>query len=137
MLYFFGDNWDYVIIDDCRFPNEITELLAAGYAVKYVNVIRTNFESSLTAEAREHISENAIHSIVPDFEIINSGTLTDLDEAVDEMIALMTGKITMKQYHELEQIVRDTFNKVMRVCDTESKEGIIALFRRLEREIGL
>lgn len=131
MLWFFGDSWDYVILDDCRFPNEITALLAAGFEVNYIKVIRENFESPLSEEAQKHKSENALGSVVPDFEILNSGTLTELSETVDEVLMWLTGKITKEQYTALRNAAEKCFNTVMHSLDIKNA---IALFERVEKE---
>lgn len=114
MLRFFGDNWDYVILDDCRFPNEITKLLAAGYEVKYIKVTRDNFKSTLSAEAKEHISENALGTIVPDFEILNSGSLTKLMNTVEEIAMWLTGELNEKQYAKLKSAAQRCFEAAIR-----------------------
>ena len=48
VLTYFNENWDYVLIPDTRFPNEIDKLLSNGFDVTHIRVVRPNFESSLT-----------------------------------------------------------------------------------------
>lgn len=114
MLRFFGDNWDYVILDDFRFPNEITKLLAAGHEVRYIKVIRENFKSPLSAEAKEHISENALGTIVPDFEILNSASLSKLMDTVEEVVMWLTGELNEKQYAKLKRAAQRCLDAAMR-----------------------
>ena len=57
MLYFFEDRWDYVLIPDTRFPNEIDYLKNAGFDVLYIRVIRENFESPLTEEEMQQMQQ--------------------------------------------------------------------------------
>lgn len=130
MLKFFGDNWDYVILDDCRFPNEITKLLAAGYGVRYIKVIRDNFKSPLSSKAKEHISENALGTIVPDVEILNSGSLTNLREATNEVVRWLTGELTQEQYKRLRKAAQKCFDTMMKWSDIEEA---IKYFDRSER----
>lgn len=86
MLNFFGDNWDYVLIPDSRFPNEIDGLRDAGFDVTHLRVIRTNFVSPLTPEQQKHPSETALDNVNPDGKIINDGSLDDLEHHVAQYI---------------------------------------------------
>ncbi len=75
VLSFFPNEWDWVIIADARFPNEIEMLRNAGYNVSHVEVVRPNYESALTKEQMEHPSETSLDTVVPDQIIYNSGSL--------------------------------------------------------------
>ncbi len=50
MLSLFPDTWDYVLIADSRFPNEIQRLKDAGLDTLHLRVVRGNFISPLTIE---------------------------------------------------------------------------------------
>ena len=82
ILRYFHENWDYVIIPDCRFPNEITGLTDKGFDVVHVRVVRNDFTSALTAEQLKHPSETALDGVEPDHYIYNDGSLDDLDVLV-------------------------------------------------------
>lgn len=71
--------WDYVLIPDARFENEITDMRSRFSTVSMV--VKRDFESSLNAEARAHISENALAGFPFDVVVHNSGTLEELKEA--------------------------------------------------------
>lgn len=86
MLRFFGDNWDFVIIPDSRFPNEIDGLRNAGLDVTHLRVERKNFISPLTKEQQMHPSETALDNVTPDVLIENEGTLDDLKKRVEQYI---------------------------------------------------
>lgn len=86
MLRFFGDNWDYVLIPDTRFPNEIHLLREAGFDVTHLRVERRDFESPLTEEQRNHPSETALDGTEPDHLIRNDGSLHDLEQRVEQYI---------------------------------------------------
>ena len=77
-LKMFPNLWDYVIIPDCRFPNELDVLREHGLDVTHVRVVRFNFESPLTLEQKNHPSETALDGSIPDVYIYNQGTLKDL-----------------------------------------------------------
>lgn len=68
----FDGEWDCVIIPDCRFPNEIHRLKNEGIPVKHIRIIRENFDSPLTQEQQQHISETALDNEIPDYIIYNT-----------------------------------------------------------------
>lgn len=84
MIRLFGSNWDYVLIPDTRFPNEIDKLKSNFENVKHIRVIRTDFESTLTEEQKNHPSEIALDGISPDLTFWNKGTIGDLRRMVKE-----------------------------------------------------
>lgn len=86
ILNFFGDNWDYVLIPDTRFPNEIEEMKDSGFDVTHLRVVRPYFISPLTEEQQRHPSETALDHTVPDCWIENAGSLDDLREAVNDFV---------------------------------------------------
>ena len=85
MLYFFEDQWDYVLIPDTRFPNEIDYLKNAGFDVLYIRVIRENFESPLTEEQQKHPSETALDDYEADVLLYNDSTLDNLKYSVERL----------------------------------------------------
>lgn len=86
MLRYFHENWDYVIIPDCRFPNEITTMLDSGFETIHIRVIRENFQSPLTEEQQQHPSETALDGVIPDYYIKNDGTLDNLSDTIIKWI---------------------------------------------------
>ena len=81
----FPDEWDYVIIPDTRFPNELHKWKESGFDSVYVRVQRENFASPLTAEQQQHRSEIALDDEVPDWLLINDGTLEDLGRKIENI----------------------------------------------------
>ena len=86
MLKYFHDNWDYVVIPDCRFPNEVTTMIENGFDTVHLRVVRPNFQSPLTEEQQQHPSETALDDTVPDDYIENSGTLEELEVTISNWI---------------------------------------------------
>lgn len=86
MLSMFPNEWDFVLIPDSRFPNEIDGLKQSGFNVIHLRVRRENFESPLTTEQQNHPSETALDHVVPDFLIVNDGTLEDLYNKVCNLV---------------------------------------------------
>lgn len=89
MLGFFEHAWDYVLIPDCRFQNEIEYLVASGFDVKHIRVVRDNYVSTMPEEQQNHISETALDDYPADIYVHNSGYLADFYDnlliAVDEL----------------------------------------------------
>ena len=86
VLTYFNDNWDYVLIPDTRFPNEIDKLISNGFNVVHIRVVRPNFKSTLTEEQRRHPSETALDNVNPDFYIYNEGSMEELQVKINEWI---------------------------------------------------
>ena len=79
ILQFFPDEWDYVLIPDTRFPNEIEKLDPAGmHPVYHVRVVRDGY-STLSKAQQHHISETALDNYKNIWQYVeNDGTLDDL-----------------------------------------------------------
>lgn len=86
ILKYFYENWDYVIIPDCRFPNEVTTMADSGFETIHIRVVRENFESPLTKEQQMHPSETALDDVIPDYYISNGGSLQDLTNTIIKWI---------------------------------------------------
>lgn len=86
VLTYFNENWDYVLIPDTRFPNEIDKLISNGFDVVHIRVVRPNFKSSLTEEQQKHPSETALDDIEPDFYIHNEGSMEELKAKINRWI---------------------------------------------------
>lgn len=99
IMSFFPDEWDYVLIPDCRFPNEVDYIRNAGFSSVHVRVVREGFESPLTPEQQAHPSETALDDVRPDYYITNNGSLKDLQNAVVELLVELNGhhQMTFKE----------------------------------------
>lgn len=86
ILKYFNENWDYVIIPDCRFPNEITRLRDEGFDTIHLRVVRSDFESPLTEEQQSHPSETALDDFEADFVIKNNGTIEELEFKIENLV---------------------------------------------------
>ena len=86
ILKLFGDNWDYVIIPDTRFPNEIGRFQLNWFDVSHLRVVRPGFRSALTEEQLRHPSETALDDVTPDYLLVNDGTMEDLERKIDDYL---------------------------------------------------
>ena len=99
LVKMFPYRYDFIIISDTRFPNEIERIHDAGFDVTHIRVVRSEFASSLTEEQKKHPSETALDGTEPDYWLYN-GTLEQLENDVKALCEV----ITSKKYPEYVQI---------------------------------
>ena len=80
---YFKENWDYVLIPDTRFQNEIDGMEEYGFDTVFLRVNRPNFDSPLTEEQKKHPSETALDGYKADYTIENDGDLKKLRSSVE------------------------------------------------------
>lgn len=85
MLEFFENEWDYVLIPDCRFPNEYEELKQKGFDTYLIRIIRDNYDNELSPKQQEHVSETALDQYSFDYVIHNR----DLNDFIEEVVEIM------------------------------------------------
>mgnify|MGYP000911163102 CR=1 FL=1 len=88
IISMFPNEWDYVIVDDCRFINELTRW-GEEWDTTIVRVNRLNFESNLTPEQKNHISEIALDNYNFDYVINSESGLDNLEREVDKFLEWM------------------------------------------------
>lgn len=88
-LNMFYDEWDYVLIPDTRFPNEIDYMKERFGNTYTIRVERPNFVSLLTEEQQNHPSECALDDYKMDTIITNNGTVEDLELKVKHYIEIV------------------------------------------------
>lgn len=91
ILRLFPEQWDYVLIPDCRFPNELNRLREEGFALLHIRVVRPGFQSPLTKAQQEHESETAMDNVQADYYITNSGALDSICAEVSKVLTDMNG----------------------------------------------
>ena len=91
ILNLFPNEWDYVLIPDVRFGNEIECMKSAGFDVTHIRVVRQNFTSPLTEEQQQHPSETALDNTIPDAYINNYGTIEDLRVTISGFLTDFVG----------------------------------------------
>lgn len=83
ILELFNGQWDYVLIPDCRFPNEVLKCKERGFNTTHIRVVRPHFDNGLTQEQQNHISETALDEYVPDITLVNDSTLPELRKKIE------------------------------------------------------
>ena len=72
------EEWDYVLLPDCRFPNEYELFKYSGIDTVLLRVERSGFVSPLTPEQQAHKSETALDGYRFDYVIQNDADLDKL-----------------------------------------------------------
>jgi len=83
----FYSEFDYFILADCRFPNEIDFLKQNKFPTISIRINRPNHENSLTTEQRLHLSETALDNYKFDYIIDTDEGLDKLEIEVDKFIS--------------------------------------------------
>lgn len=89
ILYLFSDEWDYVIIPDCRFHNEICGIDIPGRdsKIRTMRITRgADFDNGLTEEQKKHPSETALDNFPVDVAIYNGGSLERLRRLMQDYV---------------------------------------------------
>ena len=81
----FNDIWDYMIVGDCRFKNEIDWSDFEEKSI-HVRICRPNYDNGLSELQKSHPSETDLDDTSSDFCIINDGTISDLDKNIRDII---------------------------------------------------
>ena len=76
ILEIFDDEWDYVLIPDCRYPVEVTRM-AENFDTVVLRVERPGFESGLTEKQKQHRSETSMDDYKFDAVILNDAGLDE------------------------------------------------------------
>ena len=75
--FLFEDEWDYMLVPDTRFPNEISRWNQAEFDNCTVRIERDNFDNRLSEEQRKHESEIALDDYEFGHYIKNNGSLEE------------------------------------------------------------
>ena len=86
ILFFFEDKWDYVLIPDLRFPNELSVLRDAGFDTVHIRISREGDYGNLTETQKEHSSETAMDNCPPDLMLRNDGDIPTLRVKIAALI---------------------------------------------------
>lgn len=82
---FFDGTWDWILVPDTRFLNELERLKTPTSKVIHIRVQRPNFISPLSAEQQLHPSETSLDNAKYDYLLINDGNLDELKQKVIEL----------------------------------------------------
>ena len=86
ILSFFPDEFEYVLISDCRFPNEVEIFKEDGFNVISLHVEKIGHENILTPEQRLHASETALDNYKFDYYIKSKSGTKNLEKEVKKFL---------------------------------------------------
>jgi hypothetical protein len=82
-----GDDFDYILIDDARFPNEVYRWQQYDYNTVTIRLNRLDYKSTLTAKQKKHESEIAMDN----FEFDRIITASDISELINKIRRICDG----------------------------------------------
>jgi hypothetical protein len=83
ILKFFPNEWDIVLIPDCRYAIEY-ELIKDNFDTALLRIERPGFDNGLSTAQKAHASETALDNYKFDTIIYNSGSLEELKDKLTE-----------------------------------------------------
>ena len=119
MLTFFIKEWDYILIPDARFSNEI-EIIKnnSSFNVLTIRVNRNNYKSILTDEQKNHPSETSLDNYKFDYYIDNDGTIDDANLIISDLLEIITYK---KCFIDLDCCTINTVKCITELYDEDFK----------------
>lgn len=79
ILRIFKNEWDFVLIPDCRYPVEF-EKMSENFSTALLRIERPNFDNGLTEEQKQHPSEVSFDNYSFAYTIYNDGSIKDFEK---------------------------------------------------------
>ena len=121
MISFFYNEWDYILIPDARFPNEI-EVIKNNHNVNTITIRihRPNYKSKLTLKQQQHPSETSLDNYKFDYYFNNTGT-DDVNDAIKEFVDYIDEDNKQKPtlFCDLDCVLLDTVRAVVSMYDED------------------
>lgn len=77
--------FDIITISDGRLPEEFASIKVAYPETVTVHIVRPDYNSRLTSKQKTHVTEALVDEIEYDYDVINDGTLEDLEKKAIEL----------------------------------------------------
>ena len=120
MISFFPNEWNYILIPDTRFPNEI-EVMQKNPDVNVITIRinRVNFTPQLTLEQQQHPSETSLDEYDFDYYVSNDGTET-VNNAVKEFVNYIdVNKKKPTAFIDLDCVTLETVRCIVELYDLD------------------
>ena len=120
LISLFPNEWNYILIPDARFPNEI-EVMKKNPNVNVITmrINRINYESKLTPEQQQHPSETSLDEYDFDYYITNNGT-EEVNNAVKEFVNYINiNKKKPTAFIDLDCVTLETVQCVVSMYDED------------------
>jgi hypothetical protein len=82
-LKLFEEDWDYVLIPDCRYPIELT-VMRANFNTALLRVERPGFDNGLTEAQKKHPSEVSMDNYQYDAILYNEGSMEEFKARAEQ-----------------------------------------------------
>ncbi len=99
--------FDVITISDGRLPEEFASVKVAYPETVTVHVTRPDYNSSLTKDQKAHVTEALVDEIEYDYEIVNDGTLEDLEKKAIELGQLIEKETRFERHVVKRPIVKE------------------------------
>lgn len=120
IIIMFSNNWDYILIPDARFPNEITRMFCSNFRTISVRIRRINYTSKLTEEQQQHESETALDNYPFDYYMTNDGTLKDIAKEINDFIKIIDCNSNKKTiFIDMDCTLYNTVKRITEIYDED------------------
>ena len=99
--------FDIITISDGRLPEEFASIKLAYPETVTVHVTRPGFESKLSKEQKAHITETLVDEIEYDLEIVNDGSINDLQKKSIELVQTIEKNTNFERHVVKRPIVKE------------------------------
>lgn len=89
LIRMYSKEWDYVLIPDTRYPNEVEKITSDWQDTVHMRIVRPNFDNGLTEQQKMHSSETALDDYPFDMLIENT-TMEELKNNILEVLPKIT-----------------------------------------------
>ena len=120
IIIMFSNNWDYILIPDARFPNEITRMFCSNFRTISIRITRLNYISKLTDEQQQHESETALDSYSFDYYMTNDGTLKGIAKEINDFIKIIDCNSNKKTiFIDMDCTLYNTVKRITEIYDED------------------
>lgn len=99
--------FDVITISDGRLPEEFASIKVAYPETVTVHVTRPNYNSCLSKKQKEHVTESLVDDIEYDYDIVNDGTLDDLQKKAIELVQMIEKETKFERHVVKRPVVKE------------------------------
>ena len=99
--------FDVITISDGRLPEEFASIKVAYPETVTVHVTRPNYNSHLTKKQKEHVTESLVDDVEYDYDIVNDGTLDDLQKKAIELVQTIEKETKFERHVVKRPVVKE------------------------------
>ena len=99
--------FDIITISDGRLPEEFASIKLAYPETVTVHVTRPGYVSHLTKDQKAHVTEALVDDIDYDYEVVNDGTLDDLQKKAIELVQTIEKETKFERHVVKRPVVKE------------------------------